>query len=332
MIETQENNFEDFLIYKEFMCFDRTIYYLLKNWCEVKDIELFFIDRYIGFCNDEKEGWKTLLDGMKKMLFNKGIIEVVNVPVDKIREYIAEGIEQNDYKVISYAKFFYPDKEKPYPYTSYLIIEGYDDEDVVLTKLSNVEQKIRFKCNENELKNLLVQDNNTVELLLFRKSPIFEDIRELNCKDKVKYIVNDVYEYDLKYLNDQLQEAESKESEIMKNADYHKSRLDLYISEGVHRKNYSSFARRINEMVFPSFRCFEILKRENVIENKDLSIIKERLENCLDQANKSILSFIWTKDTKDFDKYIDKMSESDEVYNLFRDGFHKEVSKIIAQN
>ncbi|WP_017414122.1 hypothetical protein [Clostridium tunisiense] len=330
--DEKDNDFEEFLIYKEFMCFDRTIYYLLKNWCSMKDIELFFLDRYIGFNNDEKNGWTSSLDGLKNMLFNKGIIEVINIPISRMKDYISDDLSKDNFRVIAYAKFLYPDKDKPFPYTSYVVVEGYEDEYVILTKLSNVEQKIRYKEHEKNLEDILVHENGEVTLLVFRNSPIFEHIESLSCKDKIKYVLKDVFQYSEKFLDEKLNEIESGESAILNNLEFHKLRLEQYITEGVHRKNYSSFARRINEMIFPSFRCYNILKKEGLIINDELEVVKNKLENDLSLANKYALSFIWTKDKTYFTQYVEKMEEANEDYLLYRRKFHNQVKHHISHN
>lgn len=315
------NNIVDEKIYKEFMCFDRVVYYILKNCFHINNMELLFIDRYMGFYQKDGE-WLNVLDGMSKFIRNSGIVKELKISIDEISNYFINNINNTNNKVVTTAKFFYPDDKNPYPYYSYLIIEKCYTEYAVLTKLSNVDQKICFKESMENLYDILDQ-KQTIEILVFDENLAKEYIPSGKVEHEVRGILLNCFMYKkgdlIKTFN------ESNNNTIIDNANYHLLKKDEYIANGVKRSEYSSFARRIHEMIFASFRCYEYLKLQKVSLPSKLEYIKNELEAHMTYANRHILTFIWTKELDVFDLYYAEMLLVDNLEKEYRKEFQNVV-------
>ena len=321
------NNIIDDKIYKEFMCYDRVVYYILKNCFNIRNMELLFIDRYMGFYQKNGE-WINILDGMSRFLKDSGIVKELEIDINELSNFFSKNINNTNNKVVTIAKFYYPDDKNPYPYYSYLIIEKCYKEYAVLTKLSNVDQKI---CFNESIKNLydILDQKPAIKIFVFNESIAKKCIPSGKIELEVKEVLKNCFMYKKEQLTEIFNES-SDNTTIINNANTHLHKRDEYVANGVKRSEYSSFARRIHEMLFASFQCYEYLKLRKANIPDNLDNIKNKLEEHMTYANRHILTFIWTKEIDIFDLYYNEMLLVNTLVKEYRNEFQKIVIEYLT--
>jgi len=312
-------------IYKEFMCYDRVNYYILKDCFGIEDMELLFLDRYMGFYQNQDMSWSNHLDGMSDYIFKSGITECSKIKTEALLDYFEHYIKPGD-KVVTVAQFFYPDKVAPYPYHSYLIIEKFTKDNIIMTKLSNVDQKIQYKDTYDHFIEL-IENKDEIELYHYRREVAIEKLGDKGQINSFQKILINNFGYSVEFLNKKYNEIIGCKNCILENANYHKERLDHYLFNGIHRNEYSSFVRRIHELLYASFQALVSLQEHGEHVSIELMKIQKELENSIDVANRHILAFIWTKEIDVFNKYYEECLNTARLYDNYRMLFHDKIVK-----
>lgn len=314
---------DDYDEYKEYMCFERCIYYIYKNKFNIKDFELLFVDRYLGFTWSELSGWMNISDGMSKFLYNSNLIESKTIMLEDFEDFFVKHVKPNNYGVIATGTFLYQDKKATFPYSTYFIIEDLKDNMAVTTKLSNVKQEISNGETINNLKRYLEIKNGQIDLLIVKDPKILNEVGKLKCNKKIKTMLS-LFEKDSNKLNSLFEDAILIDP-IAEVFSYHNKNLNKYLRDGVSRNNYSNFARRIGEMIYPSIRFLDYIER--FIDNDNLIICRNNLNSRIQMTQNTIMIFFHKNEVRYFEQYLGNMQLLGKTYKEYRINYNNQIMK-----
>lgn len=317
-------------IYKHLICTERNLYYIFKIQFSIDYYELFFIDRYLGFDINKGGYYKLNSDQFTSFLINHNIATKVIVDKNQFIKEIKNRINNNNIMTAN-IKLRYPDKANPYEYVTNIIIEGIEDNNLILTKLSNIEEKVCYKESYNKFLERLYTIDDHTELIVYENNDIFKEIYTYKSKDKkLKYIMLNLYGLTAKGLNKDMYTYNHGRSTILKILDKHQHNVNEYILSGVKRKEYSSFSKRIRQMIYPSLICMQSLSNSmSITEKQKVIMIIKNINKYLDNADKFILLFFHTLNKEYFIKYRDNIEKLSKQFKIYQKFIHNYILEII---
>ncbi|WP_242292472.1 hypothetical protein [Bacillus cereus group sp. BfR-BA-01441] len=328
MIDNQiKTPFEE---YKKLLCYDRTQYLVLKDMIGIQDIELFFVDRYLGFDFIEGEFFLNH-NRFHEFLVSRNIETSCKVENRKLIDIIKIDYLNKGLVPCIMGEFEYPDSKQSFMASVKYIIHDYNAVDVKFSRPSNVEALHNIIWKTNDFEATLIKDGEYTDITIYGNFEVLKCFNELSVRDKINLIVNDYYRLSNGEIQVAFDEFMSKKSPILKVRDYHYDRISEYLDIGIEREKYNTFIRRIDQMLFP-----QLLVANYLLDTLTFKFDTGTLKNCIkdiqdiiDGTAKLINFFFIKQDEKMFNKYIDNLTILDNHYQFFLRKYNKLISEII---
>lgn len=285
----------------QYVCYERTYQYFLKNYLNVINGDILYVDRLLGFVANIEEpepifpAENILLDFLNK--------ECKKVDLVSKHDIISELKKKLDSRVAKLAMEMLNAQNEKY-FTS-VLVEKIDTEFIYYTKINEVSIHIKEPLTYPEfLSRILIEDNNVeIEWL---KYDVEIDVEQLLLEGKKKYIYCD-YTFGFKdYIDSQVAFYKETDNQLKLKTEKH---LQLRFSKHVLNKLYPIV-----------FFLEEYDKFEKHIELREKRIILESLLGKFYKISSIILSL---GKFEYFVNYIDTLHEIDEslskLYILFKE-------------
>lgn len=319
---------EEIQEYLEYICIDGYMYYIYKEKFGIQNMELFFLDRYLGFEQREDDLVTHYSNGLENFLRNQGIMEHVTIAPEEFLYFYRNEVLPNNYQILIDTYFTYPDETAPFKYYSFILVNEVKEDKIVVTKIANIDPKVRIELTEEEFKDILDLHDGKISIYVYKCSSIFNQIQNVPGPERLRMTAS-LMGIDKESLEKVYTEKSQKDTIIHDILSEHQANLESYLQNGVERKKYSNFIRKISEAIKPSLVCLEQAESLGMDLGEDLKREKENVETALYKASNNILAFLFRKKEKLFDNYCEQMKNLDIHYKKYIEEYHKFIMKSI---